>query len=141
MLRFKQFLNIRISWDSFLEACMIRRKFQFLFLFMFFLSTFAFAQKNTGTIEGNLYGSEGQTVPGATVTASSSSLIGGSTTIYSNEDGYYRFPALAPGTYEVKAELQGFQTVIRRNVDLSVGLTLALDFTLQISNVTEIVEV
>ena len=61
--------------------------------------------------------------------------------MYTNSSGFYRFPALASGIYEVKAELSGFQSVIRKQITLSILTTLTVDFTLQLSQVEEVVEV
>ncbi len=104
-------------------------------------SAIAFAQKQTGSIEGIVRDLEDRPIPGATVTVSSPSLIGGTATTFTAQDGEYRFPALSPGMYEVTAELQGFQTLIRANIDLSLGSTLSVDFTLQMTNISETVEV
>jgi hypothetical protein len=116
-------------------------KFLVVVLLTLLTSSHAFAQKQTGAIDGTVEDNERRPIPAATVTVSSPSLIGGSSNTFTDPNGYYRFPALAPGTYEVKVELQGFQTLIRRNIDLSVGLTLTVDFTIQITSVAEIVEV
>ncbi len=64
---------------------------------------------------------------GVTVTVSSPSLIGGTATTYTDEDGNYRFPVLAPGLYEVTASLQGFQTAVRNDVRVSVGKTVTVN--------------
>lgn len=89
-----------------------------------------FAQKETGSILGTVTDSEGGPIPGATVTASSSSLIGGSAVTQTDEKGHYRFPVLAPGIYSVQAELSGYQTIIRSGLRLYVGNTLTVDMTI-----------
>ena len=58
----------------------------------------------------------------------------------SNEAGAYSFPAMPPGTYTVKAELQGFKTV-QNTVELHVEQTLRLNFTLEVGALTETTEV
>ena len=47
---------------------------------------------------------------------------------------------MQPGTYTVKAELQGFKTV-QNTVELHVEQTLRLDFTLEIGTLSETAEV
>lgn len=118
---------------------MINRKL--LCLIAFLISSPAFAQKFTGSIEGSIRDSDGRPISGAIVTASSPSLIGGNATASSNREGFYRLPLLPSGTYEVEGELSGFQSVIRRNIELPVGLTLTADFTLQVAGVAEVVDV
>jgi hypothetical protein len=104
-------------------------------------SSYAFAQKETGAIEGTITDNEGRPIPGATATASSSSLIGGSANAFTDQKGYYRFPVLAPGVYEVKAQLSGFQPAIQKNIRVFVGKTLTVDFTLELVTVSETVNV
>ena len=80
-----------------------------------------FAQKETGAIRGTVSDTEGHPLPGATVTATSTSLVGGANVVTTNDKGFYWFPNLPPGTYEVKAEMNGFQTVARQDVRLFRG--------------------
>jgi protocatechuate 3,4-dioxygenase beta subunit len=62
----------------------------------------AFAQiGQTATLAGTVTDSTGAVLPGATVTVSSESLIGGSRTTTTDANGNYRFPALPPGRYVV----------------------------------------
>lgn len=116
-------------------------RFMILFLLVLITATAAFAQKETGAIEGTVVDSDARPIPGVTVTASSPSLIGGTRTAYTNESGFYRLPVLPPGAYEVKAELNGFQTITRKGIVLSIITTLTVDFTLQLLQTTEVIEV
>ncbi len=102
---------------------------------------FAFAQLENGAIVGVVRDVDGQPIPGAAITASSEALISGSVNAFTDTDGRYRFPALPPGTYELKAELTGFQTVIRKAVRLFVGSTITVDFQMEFEKVTEEVEI
>lgn len=88
-----------------------------------------FAQKETGAIRGTFTDTEGNPLPGATITISGSALVGGSSVVQTNVEGFYWFPNVPPGTYDLKAELTGYQTVLRSNVRLFVGNTLTLDLT------------
>lgn len=118
------------------------RNLQFILVFVAVLtSSLAFAQKETGTIEGIVRDYEGHPIAGATATASSPSWIGGSARTTTDPNGAYRFPALAPGTYEVQAQLSGFQTVTRKDVRVFVGRTITLDFSLEFMQTSETVEV
>ncbi|PWT90542.1 MAG: hypothetical protein C5B54_06980, partial [Acidobacteria bacterium] len=113
-----------------------------LFGFVAILFSFTlFAQTQNGAIEGTIEDAEGRAVPGVIITASSPSLIGRTTTTYTDRTGYYRFPTLSSGSYSVQAELAGFQTMIRKDVRLFVGTTLTVSFTLEIIKVKEEVEV
>jgi hypothetical protein len=55
--------------------------------------------------------------------------------------GAYRFPSLPPGTYQVKVELGGFQTLVRERIDVLVGQTTPLDFAMKVAAVSETVTV
>lgn len=113
----------------------------FALIAFLFTASLAFAQRQTGAIEGVVQDAAGQAIPGVTIMASSPSLIGGSSITMTNQNGFYRFPALASGIYEVKAELAGYQALVRRDIGLSVGFTQTVHFSLSIAGAHEIVEV
>src|SRR5262249_37423877 len=62
-------------------------------------------------------------------------------TTISNENGVYTLPALPIGTYDVSAELPGFQTAIQKGTRLQVGDNLRVNFELVIGQVTDTVTV
>src|SRR5260221_3448620 len=100
----------------------------------------AAAQQTTGTITGRVVDQQGAAVPGATVTAKSPST-GFTRTEVSDAEGVYRLNALPVGIYEVTAELQGFQTVAKKDVDVNVGQIVAIDFPLKVAALAETVNV
>ena len=51
-------------------------------------------------------------MPGVTITISSPVLVAGTMTAVTDSSGVYRFPSLVPGTYNIKIELAGFQTIL-----------------------------
>src|SRR6202521_1490383 len=55
--------------------------------------------------------------------------------------GFYSAPNLLPGTYEIRASAQGFSTEVQSGVTLSVGEQQVLNFTLQVGQMTQTVEV
>src|SRR5262249_61802752 len=61
--------------------------------------------------------------------------------VQSNEAGLYKVPALPPGVYNVKAELPGFRAIERGNVEVQVGSSNRIDFTLQVGEVSNVLEV
>ena len=82
----------------------------------------------------------GAVLPGVTVEAHSPILVGVATAT-TDTSGVYRFPALAPGVYEVTATLPGFQTAKVENIQLGLGQILKVDFAVQIASVSESVSV
>lgn len=75
-------------------------------LFTLFVVASATAQERTGGIAGSVKDASGAMLPGATVQATSPSLVGIQTAVADGQ-GNYRFPALTPGVYEITATLQG----------------------------------
>ena len=100
----------------------------------------ALAQEQRGSIEGTVKDSSGAVLPGATVEARNV-LQGGVASTVSDASGVYRFPALAPGRYNVSATLQGFTPAKLDNVELLLGQIKKVDLTLAVSGVAETVEV
>ena len=92
-----------------------------------------------GTITGEARDSSGGVVPGVTVTAVNRATNATRTTT-SNAAGLFDFPALQPGTYTVKSELEGFKTVTR-DVELQVQQTVRVDFTLELGTIAEMATV
>ncbi len=109
-------------------------------LWLLTLSNGVAAQATTATILGTVNDSSGAPVPGATVTATNTGTRIASTTV-SDARGRYVVPSIAIGQYEVKAELQGFQTVVRKGVDVTVGSEVVVDFALTVGQLTETVTV
>lgn len=97
-------------------------------------------QITTGEITGTVIDSAGAVIVGATVTATNpaTSTQRSATT---SSAGVFSLTALPPGTYTVRVEMTGFSTQSRTNIELQVAQVARLDFTLQVGNVTEVVEV
>src|SRR5437899_3250377 len=100
----------------------------------------AFAQQTTGSVTGRVVDQQGAAVPGASVTAKSPTT-GFSRTETSDTEGLYRLNALPVGIYEVTAELQGFQTISKKDVEVNVGQIVAIDFPLKVAALAETVNV
>src|SRR5206468_7443599 len=98
----------------------------------------SFAQ-TLGTITGEVKDSSGAVVPGATVTVVNKATNATRTTT-SNEVGLFDFPALPPGGYTVKSELDGFKTATRE-VELQVQQTARVNFTLELGTISEMATV
>jgi hypothetical protein len=97
--------------------------------------------KETGSIIGTVRATEGELLPGAEVTISSPSLLGGSQSVITNAEGRFRFVALSPGIYTAEAKLTGFTSQKRVDIRLSVQQTLTVDFILTVGTLEEAVEV
>jgi hypothetical protein len=100
----------------------------------------AFAQQTSGNIAGRILDPQGAAVPGVTVTARSAAT-GFTRTEVSDAEGIYRLNALPVGKYDVTAELSGFTTISKKEVDVFVGQTQTVDFALKVAAVAETVNV
>jgi hypothetical protein len=97
-----------------------------------------FAQ-TLGTITGEVKDSSGAVVPGATVTVVNKATNATRTTV-SNEVGLFDFPALPPGLYTVKSELEGFKSA-SSDLELQVQQTARVNFTLELGTLSEMATV
>ena len=98
----------------------------------------ASAQDTTGSLTGRLEDSQGLGLPGVTVTATGQQ---GAKSAVTDNDGSYRIPFLTPGSYVVKAELQGFKTAERTAVTVSIGSVTTVNLQLEVGGLTEVVTV
>lgn len=98
------------------------------------------AQTTFGSVEGRVLDAGGAVLPGATVTVENAAT-GLVRTAVTNEQGLYRVLNLPPATYDIRAELAQFRPELRRQVVLTVGQTIELNFTLDVSTVEQSVEV
>src|SRR5262245_42952397 len=96
---------------------------------LMFVSLDAAAQTGLGGLRGYVRDEQGGALPGATVTATSPGILQPATTV-TNEEGYYRLINLAPGTYQLSADLSGFAPFKREGILLRAGATFAVDITL-----------
>ena len=79
-------------------------------------------------------------MPGATVTAVQVQTQAARTTV-TDASGFYTFANLAPGRYNITAELQGFKKAVRESVQLDATGALMIDFSLATGALTEEVTV
>jgi hypothetical protein len=101
------------------------------------LSSAAWAQGLTGSIDGTLRDQSAGVIPGVTVTISSLALIGGAQVRVTETDGTFRFPVLPPGEYVVTFELTGFQKIDRPGIIVQPDRTVTLDQTMRPAAVAE----
>jgi hypothetical protein len=96
------------------------------------------AQETTGSITGRVVDPQGLVVPGATIT-----VIGQQSPHVVVTDGNGRFtaPFLTPGTYTVRAELQGFRPHELKNVEVRLAQTIDVDLALTVDALTDTVVV
>src|SRR5262245_23539933 len=95
------------------------------------LPALAQARSSSADLTGRVSDPSKSPIRGATVMASNIST-GMSRIAKTDANGVYRIPVLPPGVYEVKIEINGFKTQIKKGVMVTVGQTLTLNFELAI---------
>src|SRR6266545_1631803 len=93
-----------------------------------------------GQIQGTVTDAQGAVLPGVSLTIRNTET-GTVRTSVTEGDGQYRFAGLQPGTYELKAELQGFATVDVASLTITIGLQLRQDLKMQLQSLQETVTV
>ncbi len=89
-------------------------------VFMFALAPLA--QTSRGTVSGNVTDPNGASIAGASVTLTNLQTNVARTTV-TNDEGFYRFDAVDPGSYSIKFNAQGFGEVIKTNTPVSASQT------------------
>ena len=118
------------------------RKFLAIISVFLVCALFSAAQiTQTGTLNGTVYDEEKQPLPGVTVSIKSPALILPQMEVVTTERGIFRFPALPPGEYTVTFTLEGFKTLIREQVRVTVGVTTTLDIALEQTAIEESITV
>lgn len=115
-----------------------------LLVFLFFIALFsvypAWTQSPNGTISGLVVDSSGAAIVDAEI------LVGNYATgvqynSRTNEQGLYLIPNLPPGTYRLQVSKVGFKTLIKPDITLNVQDALAINFTLPLGAVSEVVTI
>jgi len=98
-----------------------------LLLPLLFLTAPARAQLQTGNLYGQVTDKQGEALPGVTVTLSGN---GHAKVAVTNVEGDFRFLGLAPGTYQLTAELEGFSTAEYQNIHIAIGRNTTIQVTI-----------
>ena len=105
------------------------------------LTSFANAQRLQGSVTGKVTDTEGNPLPGCTITLEGPNMQG-QMTFVSTETGTYRFPAVPPGEkYQLTFEMPGFKTLVRTDLIVGVGKATTINITLEMSTLEEEVTV
>ncbi len=112
----------------------------FFLTMLFCCCVAALAQAGRGGISGQVADSTGAIIPGAKVVAQNRAT-GVKLSTVSTAAGIYSFVSLAPGTYDITVTASGFETIVTKNVKVSVDQTSSANITLTVGGVNEIVTV
>src|SRR5262245_16154616 len=118
----------------------IRLAFHTILLAGVFYISAAYAQTSTGSLTGSVRDASGAYIPGVTITVTDTDRNTSLSTL-SNDAGSYVVPVLSPGAYTLTAELPGFKRYVRDGVLLQVAQVSRIDVTLEVGQVSQLVEV
>jgi hypothetical protein len=95
---------------------------------------------DSGSLSGTVTDPSGAIIPKGNVTAEDAAR-GVRFTASIESNGQYRFTNLPPGTYDLTAQIAGFQSQVQKGVVITVGQAANLDFHLQVATSSSLVEV
>ena len=111
------------------------KKLVLLLAAMALISSVAMAQVQLADIYGTVVLPDGSAIPGVSVTITGDVI--GKMTAVTSEEGNFRFLRLSPGNYELKFELEGFKTIIRKGIRLFVGKNVTLTIPMETTTIQE----
>jgi hypothetical protein len=94
-----------------------------------------------GSVVGNVLDQSGQPLKGVKVVARSETQIGGPKTTYTNDEGFFRFPGLQPGVFEVTAAASGLKSVHQKGVNVGVNAAAEVVLIMEVETAQEEVKV
>src|ERR1700761_3586069 len=106
---------------------------------LLFLASVLSAQFS-GAIQGTVVDSSQSVIPDALVTATDVAT-GITRQVKTSKEGFYRISNLAPGIYNVRAEMSGFSASLLEGLEVDVTSTVKADFTMALGTVSESVSV
>jgi hypothetical protein len=115
-------------------------RFGAFWIALLFLALGLPAQTPTGTILGTISDTGGAVIPKAHVTVTNI-LTNVSTSVESNESGYFEVPFLLPGSYRVAVEQVGFKQFVRTGLMLDTDQHLEVSVAMQPGQVQQTVTV
>jgi hypothetical protein len=96
--------------------------------------------QGTASISGTVLDPSGASIAGAAVTVRNTAT-GLSRSLTTDAQGHYLVPDLPIGIYEIRGTQPGFQTVVRKDVGLTVGAQPVVDFQLPVGQAEQTVSV
>src|SRR5467141_2907266 len=100
----------------------------------------AHAQVAGATLSGTVSDQSGGVLPQAAISIKNIAT-GITRTSATSTAGFYSIPNLLPGSYDIRASAQGFSTELQTGITLTVGEQQVLNFTLQVGQIAQTVEV
>ncbi len=96
--------------------------------------------QTTGSVQGTVTDPQGASVPGVILELTNTGTNISSTQT-AGQSGAYFFNSIQPGTYALKASMQGFKTDVINNVIIDVNKAITLDVHLSVGTLTQTMSV
>jgi hypothetical protein len=107
------------------------KRFGWIAIFSFVFCFPLFGQVEKGNIYGKIVDTEGNPLPGVSVTLTGS--LTAPITATTSEAGLFRFISLSPARdYRLKAELTGFKPAVQENIIVVIGANVNLTLTMEV---------
>ena len=111
-----------------------------VYALLFYVAYGLWAQAPTGQLTGTVTDPSGAVIAGANITLTNTATNTRRET-GTNQSGIFTLAALPPGIYNLQVEAKGFPKQVREGIELQVGQVAQTDFTLQLGNLAETVQV
>jgi hypothetical protein len=102
-----------------------------LILFIVVLLSASIASAQTSQVSGQVVDASKAVVPGALLTLTRVET-GDMRNEHSTDEGYYSFPLLLPGHYDLKIEKEGYETQDQKGVIVETGTVSTVNVTLAV---------
>ena len=112
------------------------RRLPFFLIATVLMAGTAMAQSASSELRGQVVDDQGLALPGVSVVATNQDS-GYTREVVANVDGSFFMPVMNPGTYQISAQLPGFQTYIRPDVPLAVGASFNLTVEMTVGGIEE----
>ena len=128
------------SWKALRSKLASRGVWLAVLVILVGICTPAWAQLDTGAITGTVLDPAGKAVAAAQISAIETAT-GTEYTTVSSSAGYYVFPSVRPGSYDVTVSASGFKTAVHRGVVVAVGAHSVQNLSLAVGSKTETISV
>ncbi|HEU5337303.1 MAG TPA: carboxypeptidase-like regulatory domain-containing protein, partial [Terriglobales bacterium] len=119
-----------------------RKAIQWLFVLCFAAAStlFVYAQGTGGRILGRVNDPTGAVLAGVQVKLVNEQT-GVAQTTQTDKTGYYEFPTVPVGTYDLQYEQSGFKKAVKKGITLLVNQVITMNMAMQVGGAQDVVEV
>jgi hypothetical protein len=94
-----------------------------------------------GSVVGSVMDQAGTPIKGVKIAVRSDTQIGGTRTVYTNDDGNFRLPALQPGIFELRALAPKLKAVVVKDIHVGISAPSEVNLVMEVETAVEEVRV